>query len=64
MAGTLSEAGAKNQTLERTNKEADGALNEGDREPDVGATDGAKNNKRRRTHGSNGEDNESGRADS
>ena len=54
MAGTQSGAGTENLTSEQTNKDADGALKEGDREPDIGANDEAKRGKRRRTHASNG----------
>ena len=64
MAGTQSGTGTENLTTERMNKDADGALNAGDREPDIGANDGTKSGKRRRTHPSNGEDKDSGRAES
>ena len=64
MAGTQSGTGEENLTKERKDEDADGTLHGGDREPDSGGNDDNKRGKRRRTHASNGEDKDSGRAES
>ena len=64
MAGTQSGTGAENLTKERKDEDADGTPHGGDREPDSGANDDNKRGKRQRTYASNGEDEDSGRAES